>query len=185
MKLRPWIFNGPSPLGDEATVRCYQGPILCPLWVPVRGCRCMYIGSITTELHLWGLFLVPSVSICPGAVFSILWRCWSDVCLHPRVCRLLLSDRNEQPRSGMPPPAEWDHCWLRWGKREPQKFTIVNKHPCCCSVVLFIVTNICTYRIPDCIINTDMCHLISLSHEIKAVVSPGGPGTWVSVRLGT
>ena len=110
----------------------------------LSGCRCMYIGSITAELHLWGLFLVPSVSICPGAVFSILWLRWGDVCLHPGVCRLLLSDRNEQPRSGMPPPAEWDHCWLRWGKREPQKFTIVNKHPCCCNLVLFIVTNVCT-----------------------------------------
>lgn len=124
------------------------------------------------------------VSLCPGAVFSILWRRRGDVCLHPGVCRLLLSDRNEQPRSGVPPPTEWDHCWLRWGKWEPQKLTVANKHPCCCSIVLFLVTNVCTYRIPDCVIGTDMCQLISLSHEIKAVVSPGGPGMWASVRLG-
>lgn len=63
-----------------------------------------------------------------GAIFTILWCRWGDVCFHSRICRLLLSDRNEQPGSGMSALAEWDHRWLWWGKSKHQNSRVYFSH---------------------------------------------------------
>lgn len=51
-----------------------------------------------------------------GAVLAVLRCRGRDVCLHPRLCWLLLPDRDEQPRSRVPEAPQWNHRWLWWGE---------------------------------------------------------------------
>lgn len=61
---------------------------------------------------------VSSLMTClpTGAVLAVLRCRGRDVCLHPRLCWLLLPDRDEQPRSRVPEAPQWNHRWLWWGE---------------------------------------------------------------------
>lgn len=65
--------------------------------------------TVTPWAHSWRF--LPT-----GAVLAVLRRRGRDVCLHPRLCWLLLPDRDEQPRSRVPEAPQWNHRWLWWGE---------------------------------------------------------------------